>query len=169
LHAAFTSGFVEGQTQTYRLEDTTARAFKFLMQWLYYKEIRAHQLEEDFIDDSTAKEDEDRALVELWVLGDKLCMPLLQNSVLTTLDKIIKRAGTIPTYCLNFIYENTSSDSLLRQYFVSVVGLELDPSFLKDSPLNFPHQMLLELAAFLMEKLGDNDSAKVSQFFVPID
>jgi hypothetical protein len=32
LEAAFNSEFVEGQTQTYRLEDATERAFRLLVQ-----------------------------------------------------------------------------------------------------------------------------------------
>jgi hypothetical protein len=33
--AAFNSDFVEGQTQTYNLEETNIKAFSLVVQWLY--------------------------------------------------------------------------------------------------------------------------------------
>src|ERR1700742_1837678 len=72
--AAFNSNFIEGQTQTYKLDDTTTRAFQLLTQWMYFQKITISQLEDEFelkeIDDVGNKED--LALVELWVLTDKL-------------------------------------------------------------------------------------------------
>jgi hypothetical protein len=35
FQAAFNSVFIEGATQSYRLEDVSPAAFKFMMQWLY--------------------------------------------------------------------------------------------------------------------------------------
>ena len=39
LDAAFNSGFVEGRTQTYELDDTRPGAFRFFVQWLYGQDI----------------------------------------------------------------------------------------------------------------------------------
>jgi hypothetical protein len=38
--AAFNSNFIEGQTQTYKLDDTTSRAFRLLTQWLYFEKLK---------------------------------------------------------------------------------------------------------------------------------
>jgi hypothetical protein len=40
LKAAFTSSFVEGQTQTYRLEDTDPDIFRLLVQWFYTQHFK---------------------------------------------------------------------------------------------------------------------------------
>lgn len=48
LAAAFNSGFKEGQTQTYRLEDTTDRGFRLFMQWLYSRKFTLLQLDSDY-------------------------------------------------------------------------------------------------------------------------
>lgn len=39
LKAAFNSEFIEGSTQTYRLEDVSEASFNFLMQWLYSQSL----------------------------------------------------------------------------------------------------------------------------------
>ncbi|KAH6671118.1 hypothetical protein B0J14DRAFT_595375 [Halenospora varia] len=47
LNAALNSEFIEGQTQTYTLEDTTPGSFRLLMQWLYGGEFKVSQLSAD--------------------------------------------------------------------------------------------------------------------------
>jgi hypothetical protein len=39
LKAAFNSSFIEGQTQTYRLEDMLPSAFRLLAKWFYSERI----------------------------------------------------------------------------------------------------------------------------------
>lgn len=121
LAAAFNSAFQEGQTQTYRLEDTTERAFKLFMQWLYSQKFMLIRTGPDFEsnieENPEAAASEDMSLVELWVLADKFGMPHLQNDALDAMDLIFCNAGEwlrIPTY--RYIYENTAKDSPLRQY-----------------------------------------------------
>jgi len=79
LNAVFNSGFIEGQTQTYRLDDTTERAFRLLVQWLYFQKFELIQLTDDWEQSSygNAEKAEEMSLVELWVLADKLSMLLL--------------------------------------------------------------------------------------------
>jgi BTB/POZ domain len=44
LNAAFNSTFIEGQTQTYRLEDTSPSAFRLFTQWIYGQKFDLIQL-----------------------------------------------------------------------------------------------------------------------------
>jgi BTB/POZ domain len=37
---AFNGSFVEGKTQTYRLEDTSVDVFRLLVQWLYSQKFK---------------------------------------------------------------------------------------------------------------------------------
>jgi hypothetical protein len=44
LNAAFNSAFIEGQTQTYRLENTSESVVRMLIQWLYTQKLDIVQL-----------------------------------------------------------------------------------------------------------------------------
>ncbi|KAG4424720.1 hypothetical protein IFR04_002068 [Cadophora malorum] len=92
LNAAFNSNFIEGQTQTYQLEDTTPGTFKLLVQWLYTQKLKISQLtcpeqfgglaEKVDRDADVCWYEEDMNLARLWVLADRLGMPKLQNNVM---------------------------------------------------------------------------------------
>ncbi|PVH85686.1 hypothetical protein DL98DRAFT_605275 [Cadophora sp. DSE1049] len=97
LAAAFNSGFKDGQTQTYRIEDTTVRAFRLFMQWLYSHNLTGLQVDPDYeYDENDDEEDEledaeDMSLPELWVLADKFGMPCLQNAALEAIHSIMTK------------------------------------------------------------------------------
>jgi hypothetical protein len=106
LRAAFNSNFVEGKTQTYRIEDTTEEAFRLVVQWLYSQKLVLlqhtpnHPLLEDVTHLSGMAEDE--SLVELWVLAAKLKTPKLQNAAIDSMEWIRIRTGKIPSsYIIN--------------------------------------------------------------------
>lgn len=54
LARAFNSGFIEGQTQTYTLDDVSEGAFKLFVQYLYHQEIELRTLASDY-DETTEK------------------------------------------------------------------------------------------------------------------
>lgn len=99
------------------------------------------------------KESEDLVLIQLWVLADKLLVPELQNLVLDKIDEIREVTQVIPTECLNYAYQNTSSDSPLRRWFVHQCVTQLEPEWFTEHPEHFPHEMLIELAATCSENL----------------
>ncbi|KAE9381305.1 hypothetical protein N431DRAFT_457906 [Stipitochalara longipes BDJ] len=41
FEAAFNSNFIEGQTQTYKIDDTTVEAFQYLVQWFYGQKFKS--------------------------------------------------------------------------------------------------------------------------------
>lgn len=73
LKAAFESNFIEGQTQTYKLQDTTKGAVRLLVQWLYPQKLDTIELTESHITDSNKDKErwnepmvaQDQSLVEL--------------------------------------------------------------------------------------------------------
>jgi hypothetical protein len=87
LNAAFNSQFIEGQTQTYRLEDTMEGTFRLFVQWLYYQQLELLQLQDGEFDHDLAS-DEDKRLFGLWILTDKLGAPHLQNLAIESIEKI---------------------------------------------------------------------------------
>lgn len=175
LAAAFNSGFKEGQTQTYRLEDTTDRAFRLFMQWLYSRKFTLLQLRPDHhFDEKEAKTElelaEDMSLVELWVLADKFRMSSLQNATLDAIDDVFSKPfARFPTETYQYLCRNTIKGSPLRQYMIAICAEQGLPSLLhEDFEDHFPRELLLELCGKLLEDRQDHpiNEANVSEFFV---
>jgi hypothetical protein len=111
LDAAFNGNFVEGQTQTYRIEDTSPEAFRFFVQWLYRQELDLFQLKSLAVEeDEEPKQsyDEDIALAELWVLAEKMAVPALQNLVIEKIIAIRENTIAVPTATIPYIYQRTA-------------------------------------------------------------
>ncbi|KAG4433063.1 hypothetical protein IFR05_011457 [Cadophora sp. M221] len=138
LSAAFNGSFVEGQTQTYRIEDTSPSAFRLFFQWLYSQKIDVYFLMETGRREATygsPTPEESRALiqtenmdlVELWVLADRLAIPELQNLAV----KHINAIGNLDdpaTETFDYIYQNTVYDSPLRRLVVQQCAHQTDPT-----------------------------------------
>jgi hypothetical protein len=170
LRAAFNSSFVEGQTQTYRLNDIGPDAFRLLVLWLYSQKIDVH-LEDDLVarckDGKTEAKEiavtseleaawsaQDLALVQLWVAADRLLMPRLQNAVLLTLDNLWnnpedERHST--TGCLSYAYDHTSIESPLRSMVVDQFAFVTAPRRISERPDDIPREMLIDLALVLTD------------------
>jgi hypothetical protein len=102
--AAFNSDFVEGQTQTYNLEEAKVEAFSLVVQWLYGKVFRPCLTREEI--DSlrgspnrhslTAVQQESlkrivlhsEFLVRVWITADYLLIPRLQNLAVDEVGEI---------------------------------------------------------------------------------
>ncbi|TVY49272.1 hypothetical protein LCER1_G008549, partial [Lachnellula cervina] len=145
LNAAFNSGFVEGQTQTYKLDDVSEGVFKLLVQWLYSQKLTVQDLDQK--KDFTAIYWQDRNLAALYVLADRLAMPSLQNLVLEKIEHLSDKSSTIPTHSFYYVYNNTSKDSPLRKFFVAMSGKYANEAFYDpvDDVQYYPHQFLLDL------------------------
>jgi hypothetical protein len=131
------TAFIEGETQIYRLDDTTEGAFGLLVQWLYSQKLEY----DDGAGGVTAEN-----LVRLWVLAGKLLIPRLQNLAVDLLEEIRVAKGSIPIKELEYVYENTKVLNPLRKYLVYVCARHLDANAYIMFPRNFPKVMLLELA-----------------------
>ena len=143
------------------MEDTTPRAFRFLEQWMYARRIWPPRLEEDWVFDSEKAKEEDNALVELWIVADKLDFTGLPAVVLDMLNQSTTRSSMIPIHCLEYVYDNTGTGSALRHHFVALIASITDgQSVLKCGEL-IPHEMLTELFACIVSKLPPNT------FFTP--
>jgi hypothetical protein len=174
--AAFNSNCIEGQTQTYKLDDTTPHAFQLLVQWIYHEKLKIVRLANDVqqlasqTDDE--KWDEDDALVELWILANKLRMQSLQNLVIDTLHAVEQKTKTSLTQCYNYIYEKTAPGSKLRKFAVEKSACALGSSVYKELPGHFPHEMLLDMMTFIsgeFELASASDADELTAYHVPVD
>jgi hypothetical protein len=149
LKVAFSSEYIEGQTQTYRLEDTTEDVVRLLVHWLYTRKLDIHQLDE-LKDLGDIAKKEEKSLAKLWVLADDLDIPKLQNDIICLMEELRVHTGWIPTSTIPFVWENTQTTSPLRRYLLDRCTFDLDESWLRWSPSHSPKEMLLELATNLL-------------------
>ena len=148
LKAAFNSNFIEGQTKTYRLDDTTEGAFQLFVQGLYSQRLEIPLLQDENMKHTNTEAANGgwESLCRLWVLTDKLEMPRLQNLAIESIYKFGEETNEAPTRQLHFIYDNTSAGSPLRRYMVDLCHYELESTGFIDDPEMFPHAFLIDLA-----------------------
>jgi hypothetical protein len=134
--------------------------------------LDTQQPEERLIGDP--KKDEDRALVQLWILADKLIIPELQNLVINKIDKICEVTGNIPTAVLDSVYAKTSVESPLRRWFFYQCSTQLESDWFTKHPEHFPQEMLIELAAFwssnmtVQARVGFMEKTSITNFEVEL-
>ncbi|KAN0103457.1 hypothetical protein V8E51_011770 [Hyaloscypha variabilis] len=171
LKAAFDSNFIEGQTQTYPLQDMLPSAFRLLAKWFYSDHIDL-QLDidptvdinvTDEVDDNSDGEEDDHATLQLneayraqdlnfaqlWVAGDRLLIPRLQNAVVLAWNQLWNcddddRVCT--TSWLKYAYEHTTVGSPLRNIAVDKLVFEFRASDIKASADELPREILVDMA-----------------------
>jgi hypothetical protein len=155
LNAAFNSTFIEGQTQTYCLENTSEGVVRLLIQWLYTQKLDIVSLRnvyyehdnEDLTEQSDEEDDDENLrLAQLWVLADQLLIPKLQNLVLRIFDEIRIELKILPVNCFSYVYENTSKDSKIRLYFLHHYACYTHSDEYAEYADFFSKEMLLDLA-----------------------
>ncbi|KAE9381284.1 hypothetical protein N431DRAFT_392327 [Stipitochalara longipes BDJ] len=154
--AAFNSQFIEGEEQKYRLEDASPRTVRLLIHWMYHQELDVGKILRN------DKSKIDQILVELWVLADKLLVPALQNVVIKELERLRNKYKTTSTRCLPYVYEKTGPGSELRKLFISWCAFNVTSTRFEEKPDHFPHEMLLELAQVLVEKMPDTVKERIT-------
>jgi len=147
LKAAFNSQLLEGQTQTYRLDDITPTVFLLFVQWLYSQEFKIISLGNPgnhWDDAPPAFETQHSEFVQLWILADRFLIPRLQNQVMREIERAFKLQVT--TAWIPHAYAGTSPDSPLRYLAVDISLYEISSSWVKKHPEHFPVEILLDLA-----------------------
>ncbi|KAH8602938.1 hypothetical protein B0O99DRAFT_479415, partial [Bisporella sp. PMI_857] len=119
LDRAFNSMFVEGRTQSYRLDDTNEKVFTYFMQFCYSGKVKFQEHDEGSEDHPVKCGLEMSTLLKLWVLGDKFLVGRLQNHVAERISEIARTCGPSAfASSLHYLYENTLQESELRRLVV---------------------------------------------------
>ncbi|KUJ22796.1 uncharacterized protein LY89DRAFT_763279 [Mollisia scopiformis] len=148
FQAAFNSSFIEGQTQEYRLQDTSEIVVRVLINWFYTKKVDVEAL--GFTGESIKTayyETRFISLVELWILAEKLLIPELQNMVIREFYRLKLAAMIVPTSCFHAIYEDTVVGSPLRRLCVDICVVYLKHSVYRETADQIPHDMFVDLVA----------------------
>ncbi|KAF4629915.1 hypothetical protein G7Y89_g8235 [Cudoniella acicularis] len=164
LNAAFNGSFVEGQTQTYRIDkDFSIDSFRLLVTWFYSQKLqldfqrRCYRFE-DIVELADLPKEEafgklevhDMALIQLWVLADRLLIPKIQDMVMLELLKI--KYGPIrvaTTNWINYAYQHTAEQSPLRRLALAHCADRWSDYGLENCPECFPHQLLIEIVTLI--------------------
>jgi hypothetical protein len=148
---------VEGQTQTYRIDDTSVDAFRLFAQQLYGQELDLFQLRGDYEHTwgTTTQEerDENHSLIELWVLAEKYEMYEIQNATMNCILAIYKRSDCVCVSEFPYIYNNTCSGSPLRKLVVAQCTWKVDITEMAGLEDLLPHEMLFEIAIFAQKTM----------------
>jgi hypothetical protein len=144
------------------MDDTTNGAFRLLVQWFYFKKLEIAQLKETWpsIKNVPAAMAETQSLAELWVLGDKLGMPELQNLTLEIMWKIVSVTRQTPTQSFKYIYKNTCPASALRRYVVDSCAFRLRSKWFSELSDGFPHQMFADIITLYSERYWADGKSK---------
>ncbi len=172
LKAAFNSDFLEGQTQTYRFEETTEGALRLFVHWIYTQDLdiarqdnsRKSNLEDDKNLPKITTREEGQVMVELWILAEKLLVPSLQNAVVLGLEERRKNTHMIHSQCCTYVWEHTSKDSPLRQLFLhQLAGGYTAAHFRRwiNTGKFVPQEMVLELLALFAGNIRDEEKGNL--------
>lgn len=106
-------------------------------------------------------------LMGLWVLADRLCIPCLQNAVITASDEISEEHPTLHPESCKYIYANTTVDSALRRYTVACFS-RVDLDTIRPDTGRYPHQMLLDVVKHQLRRQEGLEKKRfvISDYFI---
>jgi hypothetical protein len=151
-------------------DQISGNATRLLLQGLYGQELSVLQsLDPKSKDKEIAAAEflqENKDLMQMWVIAEKLKLPELQNMALLAINTMITH-GDVPSKAISFLYDITTPGAKLRYFIVAAcVGtLSLGNCTLEERRL-FPAEFLFDLASLLSE-LVEEFQFSVAHFFVP--
>ncbi|TVY35533.1 hypothetical protein LOCC1_G005521 [Lachnellula occidentalis] len=148
FNAAFNGPFIEGQTQVYKLEDTTPRAARLLVYWLYTQNV---DLTLPSYDESALKA-QGNALAELWVLADFLLIPRLQNAVLSAIVSVRRSHHSLYMGSWEYVCAHTAPDSAIRRLLAHQVAFYLDADVFEAKKGEMGKELLGDIGLALMRE-----------------
>lgn len=160
LEKAFNCKFIEGQIQTYTLDDVEPEVFRFIFQWLYMERLTLSVHDEKKAGNPADKNTHSRKcyaqyllLVKLWVLADRLCIDRLQNVIINHIVRIQGECGRMSSACFSYIYESTAEGSPLRRLAVDQAAWFGDSDSFLSRLQDYPKEMLLEIVSVFAKQL----------------
>jgi hypothetical protein len=125
-----------------------------------------NELEEDQEDEEEAPTElkevwraQDLDLAQLWVAGDRLFIPGLQNAVILTWDNLwySNDGRRCSTSWFNYAYEHTCVGSHLRNLAVDQLAYSVNPNVIKKRAEELPREMLIDLTLVYSEAIWPID------------
>ena len=132
---------MEARTELLELPDQEADVFQFFQLWLYSSELKV------VADDKALVK---TILLKLWVLGDTLDIPCLQNEAMDEFIKLFE-SDIFPISKISWVYQNTIESSLLRKLCVDVLvhrGHASDDNdwYMDEDIIHYPKEFLFAVS-----------------------
>lgn len=134
--------------QIIRLPDDHPDAFTLWQQWLYFKHIPSNSFSDDPVKDAN----ENRLLVQAYVLGERLMAFNFQDSLVDAIIDKLRHSSLFDPSLTNLVYDNTPPQSPLRKLWLDIYIFAGDEAWLNEDNLeNFLHaEFTLELSRYQM-------------------
>ncbi|KFY13804.1 hypothetical protein V492_03035 [Pseudogymnoascus sp. VKM F-4246] len=127
--AALEGKFEEADLGEVTLKDTSVQAFEMFNEWIYTGEI-TEELCQDISLSNKEQGAKDKPsfsqFLDVWILGDYLLVPQLQNYVADKILAKFKNRRIIPLLDFAYFYEHTQQGSLMRKCMVDIFVWEWD-------------------------------------------
>lgn len=146
--AAFNGSFKEGVDQEMDLPDVEPYVFGMFVSWMYTGDIK-------IVLPKKCKTPAFTNYIYAWVFGDRIFCPRFQDDVLRLLDAArIELSGQSGPFV--YLYENTTEESLLRQYIVDTRSTTTVPRNIE----KYPKELLFSWLQALGEESRPNSVLK---------
>ncbi|EON61235.1 hypothetical protein W97_00448 [Coniosporium apollinis CBS 100218] len=143
---AIQRGFAEATSRMITLADDEPETFSEVVSWIYRDEL--------FPDIALPEYPKNIQLCKLWVLADKLCMPVLQNRIVEVIAckaKAQNRATSTET--LDYIWSHTPRGARLRTVFVVICVRTMTKPDFWDRKETLPAEFVQEFCYALINTL----------------
>lgn len=125
FRAALQGGpFVEALLGVVKLDDQDPKTFKHFVYWLYTQDICEEKKAKSWstkLNERTAITLNQAELIDLWIFGDRVVTPGLQNAAINALHRHILESWTIPAWYITSTYERTITASKLRAFVIESI------------------------------------------------
>jgi len=149
--AAFEGNFVEGQTQTMRLEDVEVHIFGLLVNWLYTRSTPYNYVIEGEFGEAGCL----MIWAKLWTLAGRCLIPALQNSLLHRMIYYLEEISLTPAERKPFIdyaYATNDNSTPLKRLAVHTLAFLVDDNELKEFIEDAPQELMLDLTMALKKQ-----------------
>ena len=159
--AAFNGPFIEGETQTMKLDDVDAKLFGIFTNWLYTQDLMNG--DGNYLSDIAD-------LAKLWILAQRFLMPRMQNQVMRVLHPAVRRCpGAFPLLGLAMGDHKRDSDTLRALLLDKLATEQFDKVVFKHLTGCLSPVIVLELARRLKENQidGITEMKPIQHYIVP--
>lgn len=166
FRAAFSNGgFIESQNSTYVLSETSEQVVALFIHWLYQQTF-------DNLDILSVMPDPLQGVAEVWILGQFLQIPKMQNQALREFRKLFVECKVLPVSVVEHVYENTLPSSPIRKLIIQMIAFETSSEQWKGSggddtqssiDTALSNEVLVELAVVLKGCITDAACEKMAK------
>jgi len=168
FRAAFNSDFVEGSTQTMKLDDAESSIFALFLQWLYTQNLTLEEVEQNKAEEFEGGSCQ-LSLTCLWIMADTFLIPRLKNKAIWLLKEERQKTNMICLESCSLVYEKTLPDSPLRRFFVDEIAFRSNTSRFKERLHNLTHEILIDVILALAPLARDHLGGEKKIFWNDLD